>query len=471
MRIDIGVNKGVVIIPVFEEKEKANFFNNKNKEKIKEELKSYNFHGKKEDTLLLKVDDQKVLLIGVKKNYTLEDLRRSYAVVYKTLKSRKEKEATVEVPKENDKEIKAIIEGIDLCDYKFDKYITKKEDKDVALDVSLDINKKFDNLLKETHLVNKNVKFARDLVNENSNIITPQKLAEIASDFARKHNLKHKVLDEKQIQDHKLNLIWNSGRGSQYPPRFIVVEYNGDSKSKEKIALVGKGVTFDTGGTNLKPSNAVEDMKSDMAGAAACLGAFMTAVELKLKKNLILVIPSIENSISGKSYKPGDIFVSYSGLSVDIGNTDAEGRLILADAISYVQKNYKVTAIVDLATLTGAVLVALGPSLIGMLGNDEKLKKEIFKAGEETFERVWELPIYDEHRDMIKSKFADVRNIGGREGGTITGAAFIEKFVDEKVKWVHLDIAGAARASKDNYYIPEFGTGKGVRLLVEFLKK
>ncbi len=473
MMIDIGAQRGVSVIPMYSKDGTAFFDKSKNKElkeKIKSELKAYNFEGKKEETLFLKIGNNKVLLIGINKAYSLEDLRRSYSVVYKMLKARKEKEATIEVPKEDEKEIKAMIEGLDLSDYKFDKYITKKEEKEVELHVFLDVSHKFARLLQETLLVNKNVKIVRDLVNDNSYSKTPQILTEIVSDFAKKNNLKAKVLDEKDIQKEKLNLLWAVGQGSQYPPRLIIAEYNGNPNSKEKIALIGKGINFDTGGVNLKQMM-LDEMRMDMAGAAVVFGAFKTAVELKLKKNLILVIPAAENALSGRSYKPGDIFVSYSGISVEIGNTDAEGRLVLADAIGYVQKNYKPTAIIDVATLTGAVMVALGPSLIGMFGNNEQQKKVLFKAGEETFERVWELPIYDEHRDLNKGKFADIKNIGGKDGGSITAAAFLEKFIQEGVNWTHLDIAGAASNKKESYYIPEFGTGRVVRLLTEYLKQ
>jgi leucyl aminopeptidase len=419
----------------------------------------------------LKAGNEKILLIGLNKKYSLEDLRRAFSVVHKTLKARKEKDAVVEVPEEKEKEIKAVIEGLDLSDYRFDKYITEKEEKEFEIAVMIDVSKKFDSLLKETLLVDEKVKYARDLVNENAKDKPPAKIAELVVDFAKKNRLRYEVLDEKAIQNKGLNLLWAVGQGSQYPPRLIIAEYNGDPKSKEKIALVGKGITFDTGGTNLKPTNYIEDMKTDMAGAAACFGAFMTAVEMKLKKNLILVIPSAENALSGNSYKPGDVFISYSGLGVEIGNTDAEGRLVLADGIAYAEENYKPTVLIDLATLTGACMVALGSNVAGLFGNDDELKKAIFKAGEETGERVWELPIYDDHRDAMKSKFADIRNDGSeRYGGAMQGAAFIEKFIHEGVKWIHLDIAGPARSKKESFYVPEYGTGKGVRLLVEFLR-
>jgi leucyl aminopeptidase len=474
MKIDIGAKKGVVVLPVYNDKDNVHFFNDKNKElksKVKNELKSFHYDGKKETGLFLKIGNEKVLLIGLNRKYTAEELRRAYSIVYKTLRARKEQDAFVEVPEEKEKEVKAVIEGFDLSDYKFDKYITEKEEKDLEISVSLDVSNKFSAVLKETLLIDNNVKIVRDLVNENTNEKTPQKLAEIVSNFAKKSNLKYEMLDEKAIQTKGLGLLWAVGKGSQYPPRLIVAEYKGDPKSKEIIALVGKGIVFDTGGTNLKPTGYIEDMKTDMAGAAACFGAFKTAVELKLKKNLILVIPTAENVLSGHSYKPGDFFTSYRGLTVEVDNTDAEGRLVLADAIAYVEENYKPTIIVDLATLTGACMVALGSNVAGLMGNNDELKKNLFKAGEETSERLWELPIYEDHRDAMKSKFADIKNSGSeRYGGAMQGAAFLERFVQEGIQWAHLDIAGPARSKKESYYVPEFGTGKFVRLLVEFLQ-
>lgn len=472
MTIQISNKKTkLIVIPVFETKNKIEFFeNNNNKSKINSELKHYNFKAKKDETLLLKIDNQKILLIGIEKNPNLENIRQTYSKIFSTLNIIKEKEANIEIPFQKENEIKAAIEGLDLTNYKFDKYISKKE-KDISISIHLNIEKKYEKLLKDTLIINQNVKITRDLVNENSDIMTPQKFEKISKEFAKKHKLKIKILDEKQIKNEKLNLIHNVGKGSQFPPRLIIIEYDGNPKSKEKIALVGKGLTFDTGGINLKPTGFLEDMKCDMGGAATCYGAFKTIVELKLKQNVILVLACAENAIDGKSFKPGDIITSYNKTTVEVGNTDAEGRLVLADAVSYLQKNYTPTTIIDIATLTGACMVALGPSLIAMYGNNEKLKKEIFESGEKTFEKVWEMPIYDEHRDLNKSKIADIKNYGGRFGGSITAAAFIEKFVDtKKIKWVHLDIAGAAYSKKEEYYIPEFGTGRGVRLLIDYLK-
>lgn len=477
MKIEIYSSKEkieAIVIPVYATEDKnIVFFNKKlDTKQIRSQINLFNFNGKGEEVLFFNLGNVKYLLLSIKKDYTLEDLRRSYSVAFNFLSSKNIENVLFEIPKEDDAQIVSIVESLDLSDYNFDKYISKKkEDIKIEMNCYLNVSSSYKKTISDTLIITKNVKFARNLVNENSNIINPKKFESLAKDFAKKNKLKIKVLDEKSIVSEKLGLLWAVGKGSEYLPRLIIVEYFGDSKSKDKIALVGKGITFDTGGINLKPSGFLEDMKSDMGGAAGVFGAFMSAVELKLKKNLILVIPAAENAIASRSYKPGDVFVGYCGTSVEILNTDAEGRLILADALSYVQKNYKPTKIVDVATLTGACLIALGDSLIGMFGNDAKMKKQIFNSGENTFERVWELPIYDEHRDMIKSKIADVKNTGGsRNGGAITAAAFIEKFIKNNVQWVHLDIAAAARSHKKEYYISEFGTGRSVRLLVDWLK-
>jgi len=489
MKINISSNKkDLIMIPIFFEKKKTGFFSEmKNEKIILEKIKLFKFKAENEKLLRIEIKtsqtprvseglgiisqknslNQKFLLVGIKKNYKLEDLRKVYSLVFDYLKSKKENNVLIEIPNEKEDEIKAIIEGLDLTDYNFDKYLSKKEK--FELNVNLNVSKKFQGVVKKTLLINNNVKFVRNLVMENADIITPIFFEKMAKNFAKKNKLKIKILNEKQIIKEKLNLLNAVGQGSINPPRLIIVEYNENSKSKEKIALVGKGITFDTGGINLKPSGHIEDMKTDMAGAATTFGAFKSLVELKVKKNLILVLSCAENSISSKSYKPGDIFVGYNEVSVEIENTDAEGRLVLADALAYVSKNYKPTQILDMATLTGSCLVAMGPTLIAMLGNDKKINQKIFEIGERTFERVWEMPIYDEHRDLIKGKFSDIKNTGGREGGTITATAFLEKFIGKNIKWTHFDIAGAARSHAKKYYVPEYGTGVGVRLLVDYL--
>lgn len=433
----------------------------------------YNYESCDDEYLYFKKTDSngreyRILTFNLKENYSREDLRIAYSKAFKILKEKKETNVSVNIPKDEDWVVESIVEGLDLTDYKFDKYLSKKDKNKISFNLMID--EKYSTLVNETLSVNYNNKFVRDIVNENASTMTPKRLEELAKEFSKKNKLKINVLDERKIISEKLGLLNAVGKGSKNPPRLIMVEYVGDKKSKEKIALVGKGVTFDTGGINLKPTNFIEDMKCDMGGAATAFGTFRACVELKLKKNLVLVMSCAENAISSSAFLPGDVITSYSGKTVEVKNTDAEGRLVLADGISYVQEKYNVTKIIDLATLTGACLVALGPSLIASLGNNKEMINSIFESGEKVSERVWNLPIYDEHRNLLKSKIADFTNLGGRMGGTISAAAFLEKFVNKGVDWIHLDIAGAAYSNKEDNYIPEFGTGRGVRLLVDYLK-
>ncbi|HNV64783.1 MAG TPA: leucyl aminopeptidase, partial [Smithellaceae bacterium] len=266
-----------------------------------------------------------------------------------------------------------------------------------------------------------------------------------------------------------MNALLGVASGSAQEPKFIILEYSGGKKGNAPIVLVGKGLTFDSGGISIKPAEKMDEMKTDMSGGAAVIGAVMAAADLRLPLNVVGLIPATENMPGGSALKPGDILKSYSGKTIEIVNTDAEGRLILADALSYASK-FKPQAIIDIATLTGACVVALGDDVIGMLGTDEKLKSEISQAARESGELVWELPLWDIYSEQIKSDIADYKNSGGRAAGTITAAMFLSKFVGD-FPWVHLDIAGPAWFEKDRPYIPKGASGIPVRLLVEFLKK
>ncbi len=463
---------------VYKEDDEICFFNDDIDDDFKKDvilrLKNYKFFKNDYEGIYLNVQDYNVFLVGIKKTYDLEDLRKAVSVLHRLIGQYNMDDIVIEIPNSELFDelliVESIAEGLYLSDYKFDKYM-KKETKDDKNEVTFYINTIERNLkyIEKQKIICDNVNLTRDMVNENSDIVNSDYFLKICKDLAKKNKLKIKILEKEDILKQGLNLMYQVGKGSCFSSRFIIMEYIGDKNSKKKLAVVGKSVTFDTGGINLKPSGFLEDMKMDMAGGACAFSIFKTAVELNMKKNLVLALPIVENVISSTAYKPGDIFVGYNGLSVEIANTDAEGRLILADAISYVCKNYKPTHLIDLATLTGAVLVALGPSLIGMFGNNDTMKSKMFDSGEHTFERVWGLPIYDEHRELIKGKQSDLKNLGGKLGGSITAAAFLEKFLAEGVKWVHLDIAGAAKAESQNYYTPYFATGVGVRLVVNYL--
>ncbi|MFH2053782.1 MAG: leucyl aminopeptidase [bacterium] len=308
--------------------------------------------------------------------------------------------------------------------------------------------------------------FARRLVNLPPNHLTPADLAAHARRLARAEGMSCRVLGVPELKKLKMGGILGVGQGSANPPRLIVLEYKGSRrKNALRIALVGKGVTFDSGGISLKPGQGMEEMKCDMAGAAGVMGAALTIARLKLPVNLQVVVPAAENMPDGRAVKPADVITMASGKTVEVLNTDAEGRLILADALWYAGRS-KPDHVIDMATLTGACVVALGKHFAGMLGNSGELMDAIKQAGGETFERVWPLPLVDEHKEMMKGTWSDLQNLGGgREGGALTAAAFLAAFVDDKTSWSHLDIAGPAYSTSDSATSPKGGTGFGARLL------
>ncbi len=327
--------------------------------------------------------------------------------------------------------------------------------------------KKIQEGLQTGESISQAVYLARDLVNGPSNQITPSALAEKAREIAQEHGMKLQVLDLQEAEAMGMGAFVAVAKGSQEPAKFIIMEYNQD-KDLETLALIGKGITFDSGGISIKPSEKMERMKDDMSGAAAVLGALQAASRLKIPLHLVGIIPTAENLPSGKAYKPGDILRTLSGQTVEVISTDAEGRLILSDAITF-SLRYKPKAIIDLATLTGACVIALGDDVIGLFGNDETLLRRIEGASAKTGEKVWRMPLWDEYFDYLKSDVADFKNVGTRAAGAIVGAIFLSRFV-EKIPWVHLDIAGPASIEKERPYIPKGGTGVGVRLLVQLFR-
>ncbi len=313
--------------------------------------------------------------------------------------------------------------------------------------------------------------FARDLINGNADMVTPSYLVEAAKKISNRFpEIKTKILDKKALEKAKMGLILAVGRGSPHDPALICLEYNGNPKSKERVALVGKGITFDTGGLNLKPQAGMETMRDDMSGGAAVLATLATVASLKLKVNIVGVVPTAENAIDGKSFKPGDVYVSHSGKTVEIKDTDAEGRLILADALSWTVKHFQPTKMIDLATLTGSVVVALGEGMGGLYSNDDKLAHQLLDASASSHELLWQLPLHHPYKELLKSDIADLKNVGGRPAGSIVAALFLHEFVGT-TPWAHLDIAGVAFGSKEQNYLPKNGIGFGVRLLLDFFRR
>ena len=307
------------------------------------------------------------------------------------------------------------------------------------------------------------VTFARELGNRPGNVCTPSHLADQAKKLGKTHELKVEVLDRKEIEKLGMGAFLAVTQGSYEPPRFIVARYNGGTKTQAPVVLVGKGITFDTGGISLKPAAEMDEMKFDMGGAASVLGTLRAVAELKPKLNLICVIPTCENMPSGRSVKPGDVVTSMSGQTIEILNTDAEGRLILCDALTYVER-FKPAVVVDVATLTGACVVALGPLNSGLFSPDDALAADLLAASQAALDPAWRMPLDEEYAEGLKSNFADVGNVGPRPGGAITAAIFLKRFTS-KYRWAHLDIAGTAWKSG----AAKGATGRPVPLLTHFV--
>ncbi len=365
----------------------------------------------------------------------------------------------------------ASAEGAYLSSYTFDSYKSKKDDKRISEITHLTDKKSnvsaIDKGARKGKILAESACFARDLINMPGNMATPTFLANQAKQIASRYGIKCSVLGPKAIEKLGMGGLCGVARGSHEPARFIILEWMKGPKTKKPIVLVGKGLTFDTGGISIKPSGDMHEMKSDMSGGAAVLGAMRAAAALKLKANLVGLVPSTENMPGGSATKPGDVLTGLSGVTMEVLNTDAEGRLILADALAYAGR-YKPDCVVDMATLTGACMVALGHRASGLFGNDEKLIDQIRKAGERTGERCWPMPLWEEYDEDIKSDIADVKNIGPRWGGAITAAAFLKKHV--KGKWAHVDIAGTAYTNSENGYLKKGGVGLGVRLMIDFVE-
>ncbi|MCK5214216.1 MAG: leucyl aminopeptidase [Candidatus Omnitrophica bacterium] len=370
----------------------------------------------------------------------------------------------------------ALIEGILIGGYRWDKYINndaKPQNSVRNTEKNFNIIAPRQKVFDETITVCQGVTLSRDLVNDNADFVTADYFEKVVKKIVKgQKNVTLEILDKKKLKTKGLNLHLAVNQGSQKEPKLIIVKYHGAPEKGGYVALVGKGLTFDAGGLNLKPTGGIEGMRQDMGGAAAVIGALKNTIDLRLKKNVIFVMGMAENAIDGNSYKPGDVIKSYSGKTVEIGNTDAEGRLVLADAISYVSMNYKPDAIIDICTLTGACVVALGNDYTGLVGNDDALIKKILKLAKDTDDRAWNLPGYPELKDSVKSKIADIRNLGWPKGagGAITAAEFLRQFTND-TKWAHLDIAGTAFVSGDErLYFGHGATGAGVRLLTALIK-
>ncbi len=367
----------------------------------------------------------------------------------------------------------ALVEGAVLALYKFSKYKTEKEEDQKFVSqvrILTEDSGRLRSLKKDlayAQLTSQAANNARDLTNAPSNEVTPAALADYARNLSRRRGLKCRVLGPDELKKHNMNGILGVGKGSANTPRFIIVEYSPAKSAAGPVVLVGKGITFDSGGISIKPAQNMETMKGDMAGAASVLCTLDVVSQLALPLRVVALVPAAENLPSGTALKPGDILRMASGKTVEIISTDAEGRLLLADALDYGSR-YKPKAVIDLATLTGACVIALSEHASGLMGNDRTLIEKIKKAAEVTWERVWEFPLWDEYAESLKSEVADTTNTGGKPGQTIVAAKFLQKFVGE-YPWAHLDIAGTAGIENERPYNPKGATGVGVRLLSRLL--
>ncbi|MCU0452629.1 MAG: leucyl aminopeptidase [Bacteroidetes bacterium] len=438
------------------------------------------FAGKAGETAILHTGAAgcpRLLLVGLGPyaKVSLERYRRAAAIAAKEARRRKASTAGFVLPAlrgSAEDAVVAFAEGAHLGLYRFDKY--KKPDDDgmpleeiFLVSASSALRAPALRALRRAEAIVAGTILARDLANAPGNEVYPESLAQAALEAGRRSGFDVRILGEAELSELGMGGVLAVNRGSDREPRFIIMEYG--PTTKRPVVLVGKGVTFDTGGISIKPSAGMAEMKMDMSGAAAVIGTFETVARLRLPVRLVGLVPAVENMPGSSAQRPGDIIRHLNGKTSEVDNTDAEGRLILADALAYAER-YKPAAVIDLATLTGAVVVALGHVVTGMMGNDPELMRRLQTAGETTYERVWELPLFDEYERLIKSDVADVKNVGGRWAGAITAGWFLKKHIGN-YRWVHLDIAGTAIQEENSDYTTRGGSGVGVRLLTEFLRR
>lgn len=415
-----------------------------------------------------------MVFIGVTENDSPRKIQLQYGAAMKEVKRLKGRKVLAMLA--GDKVVywaESALKGLCLADYEFNKYKSsvKADDREMEVGVLTTLDPgEFKLMLNRATYVSDAVKFARDLVNEPANKMKPEDLAEAAKKLGEDYNMKTMILGPAEIEELGMNAYLSVAQGSSNEPKFIVVEYNGYVTDSDKIAFIGKGVCFDTGGYNIKYGGGMSGMKNDMAGAAAVLGAMKAIAEAKLEINVVAVIPACENMISGNSSRPGDIVESMNGMFIEIDNTDAEGRLTLADAITYAIRTKRATTVVDIATLTGACIVALGDRYIGTFSNDDAVMQKVIQSSVASGEAIWRLPLCeDEYPGINASSIADIKNVGNSTNSASAAAAFLQAFVED-VPWVHFDIAGTADSKLEREIYSVGATGCGVQLLYELAK-
>lgn len=452
-------------------------------------LKTGDFKGKQGETIFFypeedgkEIQEPRVLFLGLGKQEKVnpEILRRSFAAAVRAAKSRNAQRVNFVFPHvkklKREELLRGVFEGICLTNYAFVRLkgdASLKQNPVVLIERAgfIGLHKSDVKQLQRLESICLGTIAVRDLVNGNADDVTPEQLAKKALESVKSSSkLKIKILDKKLIEKEKMGLLLAVSRGSSVEPRFIELRYRGNPDSQEHIVLVGKGVTYDTGGLSLKPTEGMLTMKCDMAGAATVLEVVHIAAKLKLKVNVTALAPATENCIDGKSYKPGDVYRSHNGKTVEINNTDAEGRLILADALSYAVKHLEPTCMVDVATLTGGMVIALGEEMSGLFTKDDRLAKDLLEASSETGELIWRMPLNEDYKETLKSEIADLINTSGRDASSMKAAFFLQEFTDD-VSWAHIDLAGPAFLSKPKHYNTTQATGYGLRLLIAFLER
>ena len=428
----------------------------------------------KEFQVVYSPNNQKVILLGLGKNSDSSDIIKAFRIMFLKQKSKLPNEVTIDVQNLPETWIEYAVIGSMLGGYDLDLYKTEGRrtfpvfEKKGIINI-LSASETAEKFIIRGKAISKTQMQMFDLMNAPANKKTPYVLSKWAVDSGRKFDYSVTILEKQQLKSQKLDALLAVGQGSEHPPVLIIMEYK-SPEAKQKIGLVGKGVTFDTGGISIKSSNNMHLMKSDMGGAAAVMGTIELAAKLKLPVHLVGIIPACENSVDGKSFKPSDVIGSYAGKTIEIIDTDAEGRLILADGLSYLVRNYQPDMMIDLATLTGSCVATLGYHAAGMFTSNDNLAQSLTKAADQTGERLWRLPLWDIYKEDITSDIADVRNYSGKPmAGAISATKFLEVFTDNHQKWAHLDIAGTAFG--DTEFAPQrAGTAFGIRLLLEFLE-
>ncbi len=449
---------------------------------IKEILENQEFRGTFGSSMLVYTLDKgsakKIMLLGLGKREKFTDESARICAGKATQKARELGINEFSMLQFSDLEeglVEAMTEGISLALYSFDKYKDVKEPATKIKEVKILINSdypRFQSVAEKSSLIVEAVNFARDIGNLPPNDCPPTHLASIAVSLAQDYGMKVRIMDRYELENMGMGGIVSVGKGSNNPPKLIILEYCGVSNQQQRpYLLVGKAVTFDTGGISIKPSEKMDEMKFDKCGGCTVLAVMRAVASMKLAVNVVGIIPSVENMPSATAYRPGDIVRMYNGKTVEVLNTDAEGRMILADALTFGITTFNPRAVIDLATLTGAAIIALGANVAAMMGSNKQLIDKLRKLSDKTGEKLWELPLYDEYHEQIKSAYADIKNVGGRPGGAITAAAFLSNFVSD-VPWVHIDIAGTAWVQDGTYeksYNRRGATGFGVRTLVRLL--